>query len=107
MTGRPTPNYNDMKIEFGAYAQVFEDNKRTNTPRAQTTGAITLTPTGNAQGGYFFLSLATGRKLSRQQWDPLPMPDGVVETVERMAEAESQPLLRQGAPCPISGCNSS
>jgi hypothetical protein len=78
MTGRPTPDYNDMKIEFGPYAQVFEDNNPTNTPRARITGAIALTPMGNAQGGYFFLSLATGRKLSRQQWDALPMPDGVV-----------------------------
>jgi hypothetical protein len=98
MTGRPTPNFNDMKIEFGAYAQVFEDSNPTNTPRARTTGAIALTPTGNAQGGYFFLSLATGRKLSRKQWDNLPMPDGVVAAVERMAQDESQPLIGQGAP---------
>jgi hypothetical protein len=98
MTGRPTPNYSNMKIEFGAYAQVFEDNNTTNIPRAQTTGVIALTPTGNAQGGNFFLSLATGRKLSRQQWDALPMPDGVVAAVERMAQDESQPLIRQGAP---------
>ncbi len=98
MTGRPTPDYNDMKIEFGACGQVFEDNNPTNTPIARTTGAIALTPTGNAQGGYFFLSLATGRKLSRQQWDALPMPDGVVAAVERMAQDESQPLIGQGAP---------
>jgi hypothetical protein len=29
MTGRPTPDYNDMKIEFGTYAQVFKDNNPT------------------------------------------------------------------------------
>jgi hypothetical protein len=98
MTGRPTPDYNDMKIEFGAYAQVFEDNNPTKTPRARTMGAIALTPTGNAQGGYFFLSLATGRKLSGQQWDALPMPEGVVAAVERMAQNESQPLIGQGSP---------
>ncbi len=60
-TGRPTPYYNDMKIEFGAYAQVYENGGPTNTVRARTTGAIALTPTGNAQGGYYFLSLTTGR----------------------------------------------
>jgi hypothetical protein len=49
MTGRPSPDYNDMRIEFGAYAQVFEDNDPTNTAKARTTGAIALTPTGNAQ----------------------------------------------------------
>jgi hypothetical protein len=54
MTGRPTHNYNDMKIEFGAYAQVFESNEPTNTVKARTTGAIALTPTGNTQEGYNF-----------------------------------------------------
>jgi hypothetical protein len=87
-----------MKIEFGAYAQVFEDNDPTNTVRTRTTGAIALTPTGNAQGGYYFLSLTTGRRLSRQQWDKLPMPDGVIAAVEAMAEADHQPLLGHGAP---------
>jgi hypothetical protein len=98
MTGKPTPDYNDMKIEFGAYAQVFKENQITNTPITRTTGAIALTPTGNAQGGQFFMSLTTGRKLSRRQWDELPMPDGVITTVERMAQNENQPLLGQGAP---------
>jgi len=61
MTGKPSPDYNDVKIEFGSYAQVFESNDPTNTVKARTTGAIALTPTGNAQGGYNFLSLTTGR----------------------------------------------
>jgi hypothetical protein len=77
MMGRPGPDYNDTKIEFGTYTQVFESNDPTNTTKARTTGAIALTPTGNAQGGYYFMSLTTGRKLSRQQWDELPMPNGV------------------------------
>ena len=54
VTGRPSPDYNDMSIEFGAYAQVFEDNNPSNTNRTRSTGAIALNPTGNAQGGYFF-----------------------------------------------------
>jgi hypothetical protein len=99
MTGTPAPDYNDIKIEFGSYAQVFEENgNTTNTMRTRSTGAIAMTPTGDSQGGFFFLSLVTGIKLSRQQWDPLPMPDGVMETVERMAEDEDQPLIAHGAP---------
>lgn len=53
MTGMPNPDYNDLRIEFRAYAQVFESNDPMNTVRNRTTGAIALTPTGNAQGGYF------------------------------------------------------
>jgi hypothetical protein len=98
MTGRPNPAYNNMRIEFGAYAQVFEDKNPTNTAKARTTGAIALTPTGNAQGGFYLLSMITGRRLARQQWDELPMPGGVIASVERMAEDEGQPLIGHGAP---------
>jgi hypothetical protein len=76
----------------------FEDNDPTNTQKARTTPAIALTPTGNAQGGYFFLSLITGRKISRQQWDELPMPDGIIATVERMVLDQEQPIVGHGAP---------
>jgi hypothetical protein len=78
LTGRPSPDYSDLKIEFDAYTLVFEDNDPTNMVRTRATGAIALTPTGNAQGGYYFMSLTTGRRLSRQQWDELPTPDGVI-----------------------------
>jgi hypothetical protein len=40
MTGRPRPDYNnDLKIEFGAYAMVFESNDPTNTNKTRATGA--------------------------------------------------------------------
>jgi hypothetical protein len=87
-----------MKIEFGAYAQVFEDNYPTYTVQTRTTGEIALTTMGNAQGGYYFLSLTTRRRLSRQQWDKLPMLDGMIAAIEVMAMTDQQPLLRHGAP---------
>jgi hypothetical protein len=98
MTGQPRPDFNDFKIEFGAYALVFEDNDPTNTMKTRATGAIALTPTGNAQGGHYFMSLTTGKRLSRQQWDEISMPDGVIAAVEAMAEAQEQPLLNNGGP---------
>jgi hypothetical protein len=98
MTGTPSPDYHDFKIELGAYAHVFEDNNPTNTNKTRSTGAIALTQTGNAQGGYYFMSLTTGKRLSRQQWTALPIPDGVIATVEAMAEAEEQPLMGNGGP---------
>jgi len=48
MTGRANPNYNDLKLEFGSYVQVFEDNTPSNTTTSRNTGAIVLNPTGNA-----------------------------------------------------------
>ncbi|KAL7567409.1 hypothetical protein ACA910_010293 [Epithemia clementina (nom. ined.)] len=51
-----------------------------------TVGAIALRPTGNQQGGYYFLSLHTGRIINRLQATPLPMPQDVIKRVEQLAE---------------------
>lgn len=67
VVGVGTPEFTAMRLEFGAYAQVFEEFDPTNTPRARSLGAIALTPTGNAQGDYYFMSLATGARLSRHR----------------------------------------
>ena len=52
VTGHQMPDYNLMRLEFGSYVQVFEDNAPSNTPRARSLGAIALDPTVNAQGDY-------------------------------------------------------
>jgi len=93
MTGLGNLDYNDLSIELGSYAQVYEDNNPKNTTKNRTTPAIALNRTGNAQGGYYFLSLVTGKRLSRGQWDELPIPDGVIAAVEQMALNEGQPLI--------------
>ena len=84
-----------MRIEFGSYVQVFEDCNPSNTPRARSLGAIALTPTGNSQGDYYFMSLATGSRLSRHRWVELPIPDTAIARVEAIALEEGQPLLQE------------
>jgi len=78
LTGCPNPDYNNLKLEFGSYTQVFEDNNPTNTTASPSMGAIVLHPTGNARGDYFFMSLTTGCHLSRHQWTPVPMTDAII-----------------------------
>ena len=95
--GTPPPDFNAMRIEFGAYAQVFEDHDPTNTPRGRSLGAIALNPTGNTQGDYYFLSLSTGARISRHAWTELPLPDTAIARVEAIALHEGRPLI-QGAP---------
>jgi hypothetical protein len=53
--------------------------------QARTTGAIATKPTGNAQGGFWFYSLTTGRMLGRRRWTPLPMPQDVIERITVLA----------------------
>jgi Reverse transcriptase (RNA-dependent DNA polymerase) len=95
LTGVPNPDYNKLRLEFGTYVQVFEPTTfATNTLRSRTTGAIALTPTNNAQGDYFFLSLVTGKRLSRHQWTVIPMPDSAIARVEELAAAQDQPWIQ-------------
>jgi hypothetical protein len=74
------------KLEFGSYVQVHEEHDNGLAPR--TTGALALRPTGNAQGGFLFYSLTTGRKIARYAWTSLPMPGEVIRHVHMIARDE-------------------
>ncbi len=94
VTGTGTPDYASMRLEFGTYAQVFEDHDPTNTPHARSLGAMALNPTSNTQGDYYFLSLASGARISRHNWTTLPIPDTAIARVEAIALHEGQPLVQ-------------
>jgi hypothetical protein len=71
------------RLEFGTYVQVHEQHN--NSMATRTTGAIALRPNGNVQGGYYFDSLGTGRRLNRNRWTPLPMPAEVIDRIHTLA----------------------
>ena len=50
-----------------------------------TVGAIATRPTGNTQGGYYFIRLDTGRRINRRDWTTLPLPSEAIEQVHRLA----------------------
>jgi len=70
------------KSPFGMYCEVHDDPVLTNTMVTRSTSSIVLGPTGNLQGTYKFLSLATGKKVKRHAFTPYPMPDSVIKKVE-------------------------
>jgi hypothetical protein len=76
------------RLEYGTYEQVHEDHD--NTMQTRATGAIALRPTGNAQGDYFFFSLATGRRLNRMAWTELPMPKDVIGRVHTLTRRSKE-----------------
>jgi hypothetical protein len=57
----------------------------------RSTPAIVLGPTGNLQGTYKFLSLATGKKVKRRAFTPYPMPDSVIKKVEAYGKSATLP----------------
>ena len=54
------------------------------TPR--THEAIALGPMGNLQGSVKFYCLNTGRVLKQISFTPMPMPDSVIERVNKIGE---------------------
>ena len=71
------------QILFGAYVQTHEDNNPTNDTEApRTLAAISLGPTRNAQGGYYFLNLPTSRQITQNHFTPCPMHNLVSCRVE-------------------------
>ena len=80
-----------MKIEFGSYAQVHEENQPTNSLSPRTTGAIALGCTYNMQAGYKFMSLNTGKIIHRRNFTEIPLTYDVQNRVEEMAKKEKRP----------------
>jgi hypothetical protein len=56
-----------------------------------TIGAICLGPTGNEQGGHYFMSLATSRWLTRNRWTELPMPHDSITRVGNLGRQQGMP----------------
>jgi hypothetical protein len=107
MTGTALDFNKHCQIPFGAYAEVHEDNNIMNTMTERTQPAICLGPTANFQGSYKFLSLKTGKRITRKQFKELPMPDSVIKQIEAMATREKQDKVitfsnRSGNPIPDS-----
>jgi hypothetical protein len=80
-------------IEIGSYAQVHEEPDITNNLEERTTGGIALGSMDNLQGGYYFLSLKTGKTLRRRNFTKLPMPADVIERVEALANSNDAEIV--------------
>ena len=58
VTGQIQDFKQHCRFQFGEYVQTHEQHN--NSIMSRTMGALALCPTGNAQGGFYFLSLSTG-----------------------------------------------
>jgi len=88
MTGQRIPYDKHCRLEFGTYVQMHEKHNNSLEPR--TSWAIALRPSRNEQGGHYFLSLHTGKRILRNNWMVLPMPNKMVDAVHRLAVASKQ-----------------
>ncbi len=86
ITGQTLDYNRHCQYEFGEYVQTHEATD--NTTASRTVGALAMRPTGNDQGSWYFLSLATGKILNRDVATRLPMPREVIDQVHRMARRQ-------------------
>ena len=93
MTGVKLDYNKHFRFPFGSYVQVHDEPSPTNSPTTRTIRAITLGPTGNLQGGFKFLNLWTGKKITIRNWTHLPMPIEVIKRVNEIGTAQGQPTL--------------
>ena len=75
------PDFIKFSLPFGSYCQVHEKKLPRNSLVGRTLGAISLGPSGNAQGGHRFFTLNTSRVITCRSWDVIPMPKSVVDLV--------------------------
>ena len=95
VTGQQLDYNRHCKYEFGQYVQTHEPHDNSMEPRTQ--GALALRPTGNQQGGHYFLNLLSGRVINRNHATIVPMPDIALQRVHQLAVAqEAYPNLAFG-----------
>ena len=91
MTGTTLNWEKHCKAEFGAYWDVYEEHKPTNTiDNAHTCSDISLGPTAKLQGSHTLLCLKTGNLITRKEFRVVPMPESVVERVEELSTIDAQ-----------------
>jgi hypothetical protein len=90
-SGRKVNYRRDLRIGFGEYAEAH-DPYADNTMRPRTSPVICLGSTGNVSGSVRFLSLDSGRVITRDQFQVLPMSKLVIDKMNDMADAASVKL---------------
>jgi hypothetical protein len=71
---------------------VHEESAPRNGMHPRTKGAIALGPSRNIQGGFKFMALDTGKKITRRSWDVIPMPDIVIERVNTLGADQPEQM---------------
>jgi len=89
--GRGKTDCNSLHATFGAYCEVHIGT--TNGSEQRSVSAIALRPS-NDEGGYYFMSLDSGRRLHGYIWKELPIPNHVIHRVEELADDENALEIR-------------
>jgi hypothetical protein len=93
MSGETLDYENHLSLQVGQHCQVHKEDTLCNSQSPRTKGDILLGPSGNLQGGYKFMALNTGKKITRQSWGVIPMPDTVIAHVNALGTHKPEQLI--------------
>ena len=88
LTGQQLDYDKYLCLQFGEYFQVHEKDKPRNIKAARTQGAICLGPCGNLQGAFYFMSLTSGKKITRYSWDAIHKTDTMICRVKQLGRGQ-------------------
>jgi hypothetical protein len=93
MTGETLDYKKHFSLQLGQYCQVHEEDTPRNSQLPRTQGAICLGPSGNIQDGFKFMSLTTGKRIARRTWDIIPMPQTVIDRVNKLGKDQPEQFI--------------
>ena len=77
----------DLNVAYGDYCLVYDTSispLEKNSPKRRKEECVALLPVGNKDGDVKFLSLLTGKVITRNNFKVFPMPDTVIERINDM-----------------------
>ena len=83
--GKQKLDFGDKRIEFGVYAMVYMGTK--GNMKKRSVPAIAL-KASNEEGGYFFMSLYTGKRLHSYIWEETPIDQDTIDRADQLAREE-------------------
>ena len=86
--GHPRPDISLPFVSFGSYCLVYMGTD--NTQKARAVPAIVLRPS-NLSGGFYFMSLYSGKRLHAYRWKELPIDKDVIDRVHELGTHDAQP----------------
>ena len=89
LTGKVLDAKTDLKHQFGDYVQVG-NQVTNNSMEERTRGALALMPAGNLEGSWYYMLLGTWKPIKRNWAKELPMPDVVIDYINKKASEESE-----------------
>ena len=90
-SGQRVVGSRDFRVAFGDYCQCTTANTN-NSMTSRTDDCIVYLPTGNRSGSVKMLSISTNKIVLRDNFKVLPMPQSVIDTLNRLAALDGRKL---------------